>query len=167
MLGMAQDHITPASAIRTARDIDAPSHPVVCEIFDYWNGKRGPRRMPSRADIDPIELRRLVHHVVLYDVVEPGRLYRVRLVGSAIVDFYGVNATGAWAGSHMPPASAAQMIEILTSVVAGRAPRLRAGLAHWHADKSYRSYEACFLPLSSDGEHVDKILAGIGFDTAG
>ena len=153
-----------ASSVHDAHDIDAPSDPIVSRIFRYWDSKRGPRRMPSRADIDPIELRRHVNNVILYDVIEVGRLYRIRLVGSAIVEFYGVNATGEWAGSHMPPEAAAQMIEILTGVVIGKAPCFRAGRAHWHKDKSYRTFEACFLPLSPDDEQVDKIFGAIAFD---
>jgi hypothetical protein len=156
-----------ADAASAARDIAEPADPIVAAIFGYWEGKRGGRRMPSRADIDPAELRRLLPNVMLYEVVAPGRLYTIRLVGGAIVDFYGVNSTGQMAGSRMPPDAAAQMIEILTSVVLRRAPRFRAGLAHWHRDKSYRSFEACFLPLSPDDDCVDKILAGVAFDTYG
>ena len=155
-----------AGSVDDAHDIEAPTDPIVSRIFRYWDGKRGARRMPRRADIDPIDLRKHVNNVILYDVVEVGRLYRIRLVGSAIVEFYGVNTTGEWAGSHMPPAAAAQMIDILTGVVINKAPCFRAGRAHWHRDKSYRMFEACFLPLSPDGERVDKILGGIAFDVA-
>lgn len=31
--------------------------------------------------------------------------------------------------------------------------------------KAHRRFEACFLPLSNDGETVDKILAGNAFAT--
>lgn len=155
----------PAGSVGDARDVEAPTDPIVSSVFRYWDSKRGARRMPSRADIDPADLRRNVSNVILYDVVEVGKLYRVRLVGSAIVEFYGVNTTGAWAGAYMPPEAAAQMIDILTRVVINKAPCFRAGHAHWHRDKSYRSFEACFLPLSADGEQVDKIVGAIAFDT--
>ena len=155
-----------AGSVHDAHDQEAPTDPIVSSIYRYWDGKRGGRRMPSRADIDPAGLRRNISNVILYDVVEVGRLYRVRLVGGAIVEFYGVNTTGAWAGASMSPEAAAQMIDILTGVVINKAPCFRAGRAHWHRDKSYRMFEACFLPLSPDGERVDKILGGIAFDVA-
>lgn len=158
---------TAEDAALGAHDLARPSDPVVARIHAYWDGKRGARRMPSRADIDPAELGRLVPHVMLYDVEEPGKRYRIRLVGGAIVDFYGVNTTGQLAGAYMTPASAEQMVEILRGVEATRAPRFRAGFAHWNVDKSYRRFEACFLPLSPDDDRVDKILAGIAFDTSG
>lgn len=150
-----------------AQDIPAPQDPVLLRILEYWQGKRGGRAMPRRADMDPpIELRGLASHIMLYDVLAPGQ-YRVRLVGQAIVEFSGYDATGKPAGASMPPRGAEITIGILDSVAASRAPRFRTGLAHWHRDKSYRKFEACFLPLSSDGERVDIILAGVTFDTAG
>lgn len=151
--------------IRDANDIAAPVDPILVEIFAYWDGKRAGRIMPGRADIDPTELRGLVNNVMLFDVVEPGRLFRIRLVGEAIVDFVGVNNTGRWAHETLPPGAAERMVEILTSVVATRAPRCRAGFAYWHVAKAYRRFEACFLPLSSDGATVDKILSGNVFAT--
>lgn len=156
---------SPADAIRDAGDIAAPADPILIHLLDYWRAKRAGRLMPSRADIDPVELRGLVQHVMLYDVVEPGRLYRIRLAGQAIVDFVGVNNTGKLVEETLPPAAAIRMIEILTSVVTNRAPRFRAGYAHWHERKSYRKFEACFLPLSADDHTVDKIFAGMTFAT--
>jgi hypothetical protein len=123
--------------------------------------------MPGRADMDPpIELRGLASNIILYDVLGAGQ-YRIRLVGQAIVEFTGYDSTGKPAALSMPPRAAEITIEILDSVVSQRAPRFRAGLAHWHRDKSYRKFEACFLPLSPDDDTVDIILTGIAFDTVG
>ena len=155
----------PMGGSRGVKDIAAPKAPTLVRLFDYWHAKRAGRLMPSRADIDPAELRGLVLNVMLYDVVEPGRLYRIRLVGQAIVDFVGANNTGKMAGDGMAPEAARRMIDTLDSVVANRAPRFRQGSAYWHRDKAHRPFEACFLPLSSDGDTVDKILAGNAFAT--
>ena len=155
----------PADAIRQADDLATPRDPILARLFDYWQSKRGGRAMPSRADIDPAELRSLVHHVMLYDVGKPGEPFLVRLAGQAIVDFVGRNYTGLPVTAGMPPEAAERMVEILGSVVASRAPRFRTGYAYWHKDKSYRRFEACFLPLSPDGEAVNMIFAGITFAT--
>jgi hypothetical protein len=157
--------LPPADGIRDASDLAAPVKPILVRLFDYWKSKRGDRQMPSRADIDPAELRSLVYNVMLYDVVEPGKTYRIRLVGQAIVDFVGENNTGKLATASMPPEAAKRMIEILNGVVVNRVPRFRAGHAYWHKDKSYRKFEACFLPLSPDNQTVDMFLAGNIFAT--
>ena len=142
-----------------AYDIAAPTDPILIQLFDYWDSKRGARKMPSRADIDAIELRGLVSHMMLLDA-EPDQLYRIRLVGQAVADFVGTNNTGMPVTDGMPPSGVKQTIEILDSLVAKRSPRFRRGRAHWHPDKSYREFEACFLPLSTDGQVVDKVLFG-------
>jgi hypothetical protein len=145
------------------RDIAVLSDPTVATIFAYWDSKRGARRMPRRADLDPVDLRGLVNNVALYDVVEPGARYRVRLVGSDIVAFDGRNTIGEWVGAGKPPEIVAQMNSMLTSIVTGRAPRFRAGLAYWSGDKAYRRFESCFLPLSPDDNAVTMILNAVSF----
>jgi hypothetical protein len=142
--------------------IDQPRDPKLRTLLEYWNGARGTRTMPRRADIDPTEIPRLLPHIVMYTVMPEGG-YTIRLVGESIVTFVGVNASGRAAGSTMPPQASEILHKVLDRVVAERAPVFRAGKAHWRPDKSYRDFEACFLPLSADGEHVDIILCGITF----
>jgi hypothetical protein len=145
------------------RDIATLSDPTVAAIYAYWDGKRGTRRMPSRADLDPVDLRGLVNNIALYDVVEPGPLYRVRLVGSDIAEFDGRNTVGEWVGTGKPPEMVAQITGMLTSIVTGRLPRFRAGLVYWSRDKGFRRFESCFLPLSSDDRAVNMILNAASF----
>jgi hypothetical protein len=142
--------------------IDEPRHPDLQALYEYWNTARADRPMPRRADIDPGKIPKLLPHILMYGVV-PGGGYTIRLVGEEIVSFAGRNATGHPAGSALPPHAAEMLIEILDAVTTGRAPKFRAGKAHWQPDKSYRDFEACFLPLSADGEAVDVILCGIRF----
>ena len=153
----------PENLIEGAGDIAAPTDPIIAKIFRYWDGKRGGRRMPSRAAIDPVELRRLVPNTMLIDVVEPGDRYRIRLVGGAISDFFGTNMAEDWEGHRFAPDLIARMNKIMASVVANRVPHFRTGRARWHVDKSFRGFEACWLPLSPDDERVNKILGGIAF----
>lgn len=146
--------------ITEAGFIDAPRDAVLKELYEYWDTVRGSRPMPSRADIDPGAIRRLLPHIIMYTVAAD---YAIRLVGGEIVRFTGRNATGHPAASTMSPRSAETMIKILDAVAKERAPKFRAGKTHWQSDKTYHDFEACFLPLSTDGETVDIILGGIRF----
>ena len=148
-----------------ANDIAALGDPTVYAIYRYWDTKRGARRMPGRADIDPVELRGLVQNIVLHDVVEGGGGggYRIRLVGGTVVEFEGRNYTGEWAGTGRTPEVATQLINILDSIVSRRMPRFRAGVVYWHRDKTYRQFESCFLPLSPNNGKVNMILNAIAF----
>ena len=119
--------------------------------------------MPQRADIDPTAIPKLLPHIMMYNVLPNAGGYTIRLVGEEVVDFIGRNATGQPAGSALPPHAAEMLNKILDEVAAKRMPKFRAGKAHWHPDKHYREFEACFLPLAADGETVDIILCGISF----
>lgn len=120
--------------------------------------------MPSRADISPAGMKALLPYVMMWSVEAAGEPYRVRLVGEHIVRFVGQNYTGQSATHTMPPDAAASMLNVLGQVCASRAPRFRIGKAFWKPEKAYCDYEACFLPLSADGETVNLILGGLKFD---
>lgn len=151
-----------AEPITEAAYIEAPRDPRIKALYDYWNGLRRDRAMPARADIDPAGIPKLLPYVIMYDVKAEGG-YAIRLVGEEVVNFVGRNATGGPAGTVMSARSAEMIVQILDTVTRERAPRFRAGKAHWHPGKAYRDFEACFLPLSADGESVNIVLGGITF----
>jgi hypothetical protein len=151
-------------SITAAAFIDAPRDADLRTLHDYWLRKRGDRLMPSRADIDPAEFRKLLPYVVLYNVEGLGGPYTFRLIGGAVVQFVGRNFTGKPAGSEMQPAAAAAMTRLLDLVVTSRAPKFRIGRAFWWQKQDYRAYEAAFMPLAADGETVNMIFAAMKFD---
>jgi len=76
---------------------------ILSALWQYWDSKRGHRRMPLRREIDPCEIPRLLPHLQLVEMVE-GRGSRYRLTGTAIVDGYGFDATGRFTDEILPPA---------------------------------------------------------------
>jgi hypothetical protein len=49
-------------------------------LYDYWNGKRAGREFPSRADLDPLELRWIVGNLLLLDVQRDPPRFRFRVM---------------------------------------------------------------------------------------
>jgi hypothetical protein len=144
--------------------IAAPRSPALRSLFAYWTAKRGTAAAPARADIRPAEIKPLLPDVMIWNVEEIGGPYTIRLVGERIVRFVGRNNTGVPATHGMTETAAAGMTAVLDDVVRARLPRFRIGKAYWLQEKSYRDFEACYLPLSSDGRTVDMILGGVTFD---
>lgn len=151
-----------SGSISEASFIEAPRDSRIRALLAYWDGLRGDRLMPARADFDPTAIPALLPYVMMYGVGAEGD-YTIRLVGEEVVQFAGRNAAGGPAGHTMPPRSAETLITILDAVRRERAPKFRFGKAHWHPDKDHRNFEACFLPLSPDGDSVNFILAGVTF----
>lgn len=65
------------------------------ELFDYWSARCPRDSYPQRADISPADLRRLLPCISLLDVIDgdPVNL-RVRLAGTRLRDYYGIETTG-------------------------------------------------------------------------
>ncbi|WP_020590517.1 PAS domain-containing protein [Kiloniella laminariae] len=67
-----------------------------CQQFhDYWwrlNESSG-QAVPYKADFNPAEIKPVLPYVLLHDLATPGKSL-LRLVGTAIVDRMGINATG-------------------------------------------------------------------------
>ncbi len=144
--------------------IEAPRHPDLQTLLNYWTAKRASRIAPARADIRPTEIKPLLADVMIWNVgIEPAP-HNIRLVGENIVRFVGTNNTGKPATAGMTDEAAASMTAVLDEVVRARSPRFRIGKAFWHREKSYRDFEACYLPLSADGETIDMILGGLKFE---
>lgn len=66
------------------------------QIYDYWRSKCGARTMPSRRELRPSEISRLLPYVTLIDVLDHGQRMRVRLAGTQLREFFGREITGAY-----------------------------------------------------------------------
>ena len=113
--------------------------------------------MPTRADIDPLEMRQWLPRVTLVDVSPDGQHFAYRLVGTQIVDLLGVNPTGQPVESAWPAEQAELVMAAYRQVVETRAPLFCQQTSEWREDQAPSAW-GMRLPLSSDGVEVDVIL---------
>jgi hypothetical protein len=129
-------------------------------IFDYWRAKRAGRKMPSRADLDPAELKVLLPSMILVDVLydEAGKAdFVYRLAGTREVEARSENPTGKRVAEAFFGPSLENVLGCYQSVVDRREPYLDDD--HFVRGGDHFADEAnIFLPLSSDGERVTMIL---------
>lgn len=69
------------------------------ELFDYWRSKGGEAGCPTRADIRPGDIKALLPCISLLDILDgspagEARRLRVRLAGTRLRDYLGVETTG-------------------------------------------------------------------------
>ncbi|MEO3431148.1 PAS domain-containing protein [Pelagibius sp. CAU 1746] len=146
-----------AAKLDLARDL--PRYPDLCRVLDYWKSKKAGRTMPARADIDPVEIPRLLPRVMLVDVESgpAGELdFRYRLSGTGISNVHGYDATGL-RPLDLKPTTYGKLIDAHYRAAAGD----RAPLAHvivLVTDKKHRSYARIILPLSDDGETINMLM---------
>ena len=128
---------------------------ILRQLFRYWDEKCGRRTAPSRGDIDPAQMVEFLSNVFLIDVEEEPRRYRVRLMGTVLVQWYGQDVTGRY-------------VDEITDQVLGALDELVMIWEPWLVSGQYKNingrmmlYELLALPLSSDEATVNMILGGI------
>ena len=143
-------------------DFDIASLPKpLAQLYSYWQIKRGDRLMPSRADINPVDMHAFLPHTMLIDVVqcENGETrFRTRLVGTHVVDGYGEEFSGKFLDEIDLGDSRDRVIEACLYTVHKKKPAYLSGKSRQPAGDGYISYKRLGVPLSSDGEIVNIIL---------
>lgn len=143
--------------------IESPASTVVgdarlLEGFEYWCRKAAGRSMPSRADIDPAEIPKLLPHVRLVDAVGPGR-YRYRLVGTEVRKLHGKDPTGRYVHETIAGPVGARIISIYDECVrTRRAIYFEIEFLGEKLSGLHRRSKMVFAPLSVDGHVVNQFI---------
>jgi hypothetical protein len=132
--------------------------PVLAPALAYWMQKRGPRPMPRKRDIDPVELPpKLLPNLQIIDVIDGGARFRYRLVGTASVNAFGSDYTGRYPDEMFSDDRLNFIQSLYRAVCTTKTPLF--SLNRYHTTKNidlfaYRIY----MPLSEDGTDVSHIL---------
>lgn len=131
-------------------------HPDIRLVLEYWQQKCAGRIMPSRADIDPSELRRFLPHITLVDVVADERRFVYRLVGTSEVELRGYDPTGRPVAEAFFATSAHEALKHYEAALTTKAPHYVAD--PFQAVDRFIGEEDLFLPLSQDGSAVNMVM---------
>lgn len=123
----------------------------------YWDGKRGGRCLPARSDLDPVEMKPWLPGLILVDVGATARCLTYRLVGSNMRllhqrDVTGLSVTEGYFGDSLEA-----VLENYRLAVEDKVP-----VFDWSPTPSaygvMRRAETLLLPLSCDGDRVNKVI---------
>jgi len=139
-------------------------HPRFAWMRDHLRNLAPAGRLPSRRQLDPLDLRALLPFIVLVDVhgVPGEREFRYRLMGSRHVDVIGHNFTGV----TLQEANSPQMLERVLGNVNHVAD---SGQAYYDRfpmpfrEREFIDSERVYFPLAEDGVTVDVILVLNGY----
>jgi hypothetical protein len=136
------------------------SDPILGPLYRYWNQRRGDRRMPDRRDIDPLDLgAKLLPHIGLMDIVDGGARVRYRLLGTAIVERWGSDATGKFMDEVTSGTYSAYIHSLYRTLAHARAPVFSESLFRWDIE-GYLRTRRLYLPLTHGGSEVKIALIG-------
>lgn len=137
-------------------------HWKVAALWDYWSGiARALGRVPRRADIDPIDIPKLLANLWIVDF-DPGTLrFRHRLIGTAVTRARNSDATGDFVDSEIPDLPQTKVGRELESVVRecrpvwSKAPPPASALPlHDVAE-----IERLSVPLAAESGEVEMVLS--------
>jgi hypothetical protein len=140
-------------------------HPANRDALTYWRSKCAERAMPSRAALDPVEMRGFLPHVGLAEVtLSTGpAIYRIRLAGTIIEEVFGP-VTGQPLEHALPPKVAARWRSLFDVALEAAAP-VRATTRITHQEQTFLTAEVLMAPLSEDGLAVSMLFACVAFWT--
>jgi hypothetical protein len=132
--------------------------PATAAFYRYWDGARRGRPMPARADLDPLEMKPWLPGLILVDVKRnPFRLV-YRLVGERSVEVRGFSPTGKTVEEGFHGTVLAEVLENYRLVV-----EEKKLVYDWDSLPSASGLlcnaGVLLLPLSSDGDTVDMVVA--------
>lgn len=137
-------------------------------LVGYWAEKRHGRRFPARADFDPLELKPLLGHLLMVDVVrgpEDELRFRYRLFGSEFVFYHGADMTGRWLEDIANPGFRDELLDYYRSVV-NQGELRTLSYDYLVGDRRHR-FQAVLLPLAADGKTVNIVLGcGVPVETS-
>lgn len=146
--------------------LDRIREPALRGLFQYWDARRGTRRMPGRSDLDPVEMAPFLPCVVLLDVENNPRRFFIRVWGTAVTDGYGEDLTGR---HHDELTTGRHNIDPDTTL----AETMRT-ISPSHFELEFETsgsliqhMERIVLPLSTDGREIDKLLCGVAYGFSG
>jgi hypothetical protein len=156
------------SGINTEIDPHNLQNPVLSFLKAYWDGKRGARRMPTRAEIKPADMKEHLGWVILLDALPDFSDFRYRTIGTRVTQYFLADSTGKTLSEAFGPYGDAAINGVVaTHRKAARdqvAVRCYGG-AGW-IGRSFMDFDALFLPLSDDGVTANMILSAFTFDLA-
>jgi len=126
------------------------------ELYDYWLKIKGNRLMPSRADMDPLDIPHLLSSIWMADVIAGDEIkLKVRLFGTDLVNAFNLEGTSQELANI---SFTGDIVKRLTTLV-----NTRTGYyckVDFPVDsEDFRFYSTLSLPMSSDNETVDIILS--------
>ncbi len=141
--------ITDASQIESA---------LIRQFYVYWRSKCREGAIPRRADIDPVEIPKLVPNLLIADIEYKPFRVKYRLVGTNVVEATGFEFTGRYLDEIVLADDEGPFLECYRTACDSRLPvqtRIK-----WHlGDDTVREYDICILPLSDDGITVNKAVS--------
>lgn len=151
---MAWPKIEPDDAMPPASSCDD-----IRRLVDYWRSIHPAEGLPGRQHFDPMQIPALLSHIWLTDAFRDPWRFRMRLIGTAIVNFTGRDVTGRWGHDVYDDFEQTEAFRQLVFCAEHRQPVFRIAPLLSNPSRHYQRAQRVHLPLAADGRNTDMILS--------
>jgi len=131
------------------------------KLLCYWERLGAGRMAPTRADLRPQDIPRILPHLLLLDVLADGSDFFVRLMGTHVVNGLGADMTGRYLSEFTGDSDENPLLILARQTVQTRVPNILGYRRLRPAGRLVILSEALALPFSDDGRDIDRLLAGL------
>jgi hypothetical protein len=135
---------------------------VVRVAVEYWQSKRAGEAPPLSNSFDPLEVPRLLPHVMLKDVRRDPWDFRYRVVGTIVREHSRDNWTGKWMSEVEGQGETSTVFRVMRWVSEEARPAIfRPPYVGPH--KEFKYCEAAVMPWAGSDGLVDRVLVAVDF----
>jgi hypothetical protein len=147
----------------TPLSLDSDLEGEFAELLALWRSKCRAGGLPSRADVQPAEVKSMLPRLLFIEVRRHPPDFRYRLTGTGSRDIHGVELTGRSVLDIRPAEHGRRLWNDLCRICADHQPQFLR-LQFINQEGSGRSYRVMRLPLAADGVNVDNVIVLNDFD---
>lgn len=144
---------------------ETPTHPKTKAFFDYWASKRNGKSVPRRADINPMQIPKLLPDIVLVDIDRSKGLdFKIRLYGTEATEVAREARTGKSIddlAEGLPDDARARTIErwrkACTHVLETKAPIFTRSRS-MNPERRHQIVHTAALPLCAETGEINQLI---------
>ncbi|MEQ8356181.1 MAG: PAS domain-containing protein [Kiloniellaceae bacterium] len=132
-------------------------------LLGHYLAARGAKRLPSRSDIDAVELAPVLPIIWISQFEDSAGTFRYRLAGEDVNDIWGMSVAGCLLSDFVAPDRFEATNAAFLRVLQQEAALIASGPVYRCADRIALG-ERLVLPLSSDGVTADGLIGATARD---
>jgi hypothetical protein len=158
------DPKNPAQVMDDPDDID---NPILSFFLNYWRSRKGSNPLPLNSQFVPQEVRGYLPWVVVGEALPGYEDFRYRVVGTNVTQYFLSDATGKTireAFADQGEQWQTDTIKLNQYACRTRVPFRMMAPETVSGDKYFPEYDVLYLPYSSNGSDVDRVIKAFTFD---
>lgn len=136
------------------------------DTLAYWRSvsRKCDDKIPARRNMQEQHLGRIMAHVIIADVLSAPLDFKYRLVGTHLVDYLNADYTGKCLSELEGKGPDSKLWQLMEHVLKIQRP-IFCNIPYVGPKSDFMRVATLYLPLASDHQTIDKIMAVPNFET--